>query len=119
MRRLDVFKAWFAFTNQVLLCLAAYRLLPDATRYAMGALKHSLHSCYFCYHLNTGAIEDEIAFFTARFGRIKAFADLMEQRRSYHRSFAFILRCAPAILRLHLRTARDNRFPMAVSRNST
>ena len=63
VRRLDVFKAWFAFTSQMLFCLAAYRLLPDATRYAIGTLKHSLHSCYFCYHENTTALDEEVAFF--------------------------------------------------------
>ena len=32
VRRLDIVKAWFALTDQVLLTLLAYALLPDATR---------------------------------------------------------------------------------------
>jgi hypothetical protein len=54
LRRLDVFKTLFGFTTGlILLSAAAFPVLPDATRYAMGALKHSQHSCYFCYHLKT------------------------------------------------------------------
>jgi hypothetical protein len=110
VRRLDVFKAWFAFTNQVLLCLAAYRLLPDATRYAMGILKHSLHSCYFCYHGKTTALDEEVAFFQQRLGESQTLKQLLDLRRQYHKSFGFVLRCLPTLLRLHLRTALDNSF---------
>ena len=68
VRRLDVFKAWFAFTSQILFCLAAYRLLPNSTRYAIGTLKHSLHSCYFCYHEKTAALDEEVGFYQQRLG---------------------------------------------------
>jgi hypothetical protein len=114
VRRLDVFKAWFAFTNQVLLSLAAYVLMPDATRYAMGALKRSLHSCYFCYHLRTTALDEEVAFFQQRLGESQTLKRLLDLRGQYHKSFGFVLRCLPALLRLHLRTALDNAFPLEV-----
>ena len=39
--------------------------------------------------------------------------ELLALRAGYHRSFGFVIRCLPALVRLHLRTARDNRFPLA------
>jgi predicted nucleotidyltransferase len=53
VRRLDVFKALFGFSSQVLLSAITFPVLPGATKYAMGALKHSVHSCFFCYHRRT------------------------------------------------------------------
>ena len=116
LRRLDVFKALFRLAGLVLLSAAAFPVLPDATKYAMGALKHSLHSCYFCYHLKTAPLNEEVEFFNSRLGRSKTLLDLLKQRQEYHRSFAFVLRCVPVLFRLHLRTALDNRFPRAVER---
>lgn len=110
LRRLDVFKAWFAFTSQMLFCLAAYRLLPHATRYAMGSLKHSLHSCYFCYHKKTNALDEEVAFFQQMLGGSQTLKELLDLRTQYRRSFGFVLRCLPTLLWLHLRTALDNSF---------
>jgi hypothetical protein len=37
-------------------------VLPDATKYAMGTLKHSLHRCFFCYHQRTATLEEEVAY---------------------------------------------------------
>lgn len=111
VRRRDVFKALFGFSNQVLLSAVTFPLLPDATKYAMGALKHSLHSCFFCYHQRTTTLEDEVAFFNRRFGASRTLVELLSLRRQYRRSFAFVIRCLPTLARLHLRTARDNRFP--------
>jgi hypothetical protein len=82
----------------------------------MGALKHSLHSCYFCYHLKTAPLNEEVEFFNSRLGRSKTLLDLLKQRRKYQRSFRFVLRCVPVLFRLHLQTALDNRFPRAVVR---
>ena len=82
----------------------------------MSALKHSLHSCYFCYHLKTDPLNEEVEFFNSRLGRSRTLLELLNQRRKYHRSFAFVLRCVPVLFRLHLRTAWDNRFPRAVVR---
>jgi predicted nucleotidyltransferase len=116
LRHLDVFKAFFRLTGLVLLSAVAFPMLPDATRYAMGALKHSLHSCYFCYHQKTASLDEEVAFFNSRLGRTRTLLELLNQRKDYHRSFAFVMRCVPTILRLHLRTAWDNRFPRRVTR---
>ncbi len=112
MRRRDVFKAWFALTNRVLLSLAAYAVLPQATRYAMVTLKHSLHSCYFCYHLRTTALDEEVTFFEQRLGGSQTLKQLLTLRGQYRKSFGFVLRCLPTMMRLHLRTALDNAFPL-------
>jgi predicted nucleotidyltransferase len=112
VRRLDVFKALFAFSSQVLLSAVTFPVQPDATKYAMGALKHSLHSCYFCYHRRTAALEVEVDFFCRRLGASRTLVDLLALRGQYRRSFAFVIGCLPALVRLHLRTARDNRFPL-------
>jgi hypothetical protein len=98
----------------IVLSATWFPVLPDATRYAMGALKHSLHSCYFCYHLKNAPLNEEVEFFNSRLGPSATLLELLNQRREYHRSFAFVLRCLPGLFRLHFRTARDNRFPRAV-----
>jgi len=116
VRRLDVFKAFFGFSGQVFLSAMTFPLLPDATKYAMGALKHSLHSCYFCYHGRTASLEEEVDFFRRRLGASQTLMDLLALRGEYRRSFAFVIGCLPALVRLHLRTARDNRFPLAAVR---
>jgi len=79
----------------------------------MGALKHSLHSCFFCYQQRTTTLEEEVAFFNRRLGASRTVVDLLSPRRQYRRSFAFVIRCLPTLARLHLRTARDNWFPRA------
>jgi hypothetical protein len=116
LRRLDVLKSLFRFTALVLMSIVAFPVLSDATRYAMSALKHSLHSCYFRYHIKTSRLDDEVVFFNAILGPDRTLLDLLNQRKKYRRSFAFVLRCVPTLYRLHLRTLRDNRFPRAVVR---
>jgi predicted nucleotidyltransferase len=113
VRRLDVFKALFGLSSQVLLSAMVFPVLPDATKYAMGALKHSLHSCFFCYQQRTTTLEDEVAFFSSRLGESRTLLQLLSLRREYRRSLAFVIRCLPTLARLHVRTARDNRFPRA------
>lgn len=115
VRRLDVLKAFFTFSNQVLLSAVAFPVLPDATKYASGALKHSLHSCFFCYHQRTAAVEEEVDFFERRMGPSQTLVDLLALRRESRRSFAFVIRCLPTIVRLHVRTAWDNPFPIESS----
>jgi predicted nucleotidyltransferase len=111
VRRLDVFKALFGLSGQVFLSAITFPVLPDATKYAMGAVKHSLHSCYFCYHGRTAVLDDEVAFFSRRLGASRIFTALLALRAEYHRSFGFVIGCLPALVRLHLHTARDNTFP--------
>ena len=42
-------RRFFAFWNQLLLISAAFLVIPEATKHAMGTLKRSLHSCYYRY----------------------------------------------------------------------
>jgi hypothetical protein len=79
----------------------------------MGALKHSLHSCFFCYQRRAGSLEEEVAFFNQRLGTNRMLRELLSLRQHDRRSFGFVIRCIPTIARLHLRTARDNRFSRA------
>ncbi|HEY1898052.1 MAG TPA: hypothetical protein VGG62_17365, partial [Terracidiphilus sp.] len=112
----DVFKALFRMTGLVLLSATAFPVLPDATIYAMSVLKHSLHSCYFCYHLRTAPLDEEVAFFNSPVGGSRTLPELLKLRQQYRRSFSFVLLSVPSLIRLYLRTARENRFPRAVAR---
>jgi predicted nucleotidyltransferase len=110
VRRFDVFKALFGFSCQVILSAEVFPVLPDATKYAMGALKHSLHSCFFCYQGRMADLEEEVAFFNRRLGGSRTLAELVSLRRQYHKSFGFVMRCLPTLVRLHIRTAWDSSF---------
>ena len=114
IRRFDVFKAFFGFSSQALLSAAVFPLLPGATRYAMGTLKRSVHNCYFCYHGRRASLEEEVNFFQRQLGPFSTLADLLALRGEYRRSFAFVIRCVPTLVRLHLRTVLDNRFPREI-----
>jgi hypothetical protein len=111
IRRLDVGKAFFGLFGQALFTAAWYPLLPDATKYAMDTLKRSVHNCYFCHHARPAPLAEEVAFLDVRDGPIPALARLLELRRAYRPSYGFVVGCLPALVRLHLRTARQVRFP--------
>jgi hypothetical protein len=113
IRRLDVFKAFFGLFNSALMIAVLFPVLAGATGYAMGTLKRSVHNCYFCYHSRRAPLEEEIDFFQRR-GRIPALGQLLTLRSEYQESFGFVLRCLPALVRLHYRTALDNRFPQTL-----
>jgi predicted nucleotidyltransferase len=107
VRRADVLKALFAFACQIVLSVAVFPVLSDATKFAMGALKHSVRSCYFCYHQCSAPLTEEIAFFNRRFGASRTLMDLLALRRQYRPSFWFVIRCFPTVVSLQVRTARD------------
>ena len=114
IRRLDVFKALHGLFCQALLAVVVFPVLPEATKYAMGVLKRSLHNCFFCYHDRRAPLEEEVNFFQQRLGPSRTLVQLLALRGEYRRSFAFVIRCLPILVRLHLRTAFDNRFPRAL-----
>jgi predicted nucleotidyltransferase len=118
VRRFDVFKALFGLSGQVLLCALVFPVLPAATKYAMGALKRSVHNCFFCYHTYAAPLEEEVAFFQRRARPSRTLAQLLDLRREYRPSFAFVVRCLPAMARLHVQTAFDNRFPREMPRHT-
>ena len=51
IRKLDIYKSLFNSLNVMTMCIIGYPFLPEATKYAMGAPKHTLHSCYYSHHL--------------------------------------------------------------------
>lgn len=114
IRRFDVLKAFHGLFAQVLLSVAVFPVLPNATKYAMGTLKRSVHNCFFCYHGRPAALEEEVGFFQRRIGPSRTLAQLLDLRRDYTQSFAFVVWCLPTLTWLHLRTALDNRFPREV-----
>jgi len=111
IRRFDVLKALFGLFGQALLSAATFPLLPEATKYAMGVLKRSIHNCFFCYELRRAPLEEEVSFFQRRLGADRTLRQLLALRRQYRRSFAFVVWCLPTLVRLHLRAAIDNLFP--------
>jgi predicted nucleotidyltransferase len=114
IRRLDVGKAFFGLFNQILFCAVVYPVLPGATKYAMDALKRSVHNCYFCSHGHSASLAEEVAYFEEQNGASRTLNQLLVLRREYRPSIAFVLACLPAIARLHLRTALGSRFPRDV-----
>ena len=113
IRRIDVAKAFFGLFNQVLFSATMYPFLPRATKYAMDALKRSVHNCYFCHHARTAPLATEIAFFEERYGPDQTLKRLLSLRQQYRPSYGFVLRCLGALARLHRRTALDLQFPRA------
>lgn len=113
IRSIDVGKAFFSFFNQLLFTAVGYPFTPGATKYAMEALKRSIHNCYYCYHLRPAQLAEEVAFFQQRIGPRVALEELLDLRTAYKPCFGFILRCIPTLVRLHMATARDNQFPKA------
>jgi hypothetical protein len=116
IRRFDVFKALFGLFPMALLCAAIFPLHPAITKYAMGVLKSSVHSCFFCYERRRASLEEEISFFERRLGSSRMLSDLLDLRREYRNSFQFVVCCIPTLMQLHLRTSIDNRFPREVQR---
>jgi predicted nucleotidyltransferase len=111
IRRFDVFKALFGPFQISLLCVAIFPLHPGITKVAMGVLKSSVHSCFFCYELRRASLEAEISFFERRLGSNRTLIQLLVLRREYRNSFKFVVCCIPTLVRLHLRTSIDNGFP--------
>lgn len=114
IRRLDVAKAFFGLFNTVLLSAAMFVILPQATKYAMDALKRSIHNCYFTHHGKPAPLSEEMAYFERRYGASAAFAELLSLRQEYRPSLRFIGRCVPELVKLHFRTAVDLTFPREV-----
>ena len=111
IRRFDVFKALFSLFPMAILCAVIFPLHPGMTKCAMGVLKSSIHSCFFCYELRRASLEEEISFFERRLGPNRALTRLLDLRREYRNSFTFVALCIPTLVWLHVRTSIDSRFP--------
>jgi hypothetical protein len=112
IRRVDVAKSFFGLFSQVLFSGASYALLPHATRYAMDALKRSVHNCYFCYERRAAPLEEEVKYLDRVQGPSGARARLLELRREYQPSFGFVLMTLMTITRQHAITAWRNSYPL-------
>ena len=88
------------------------------TKYAVGVLKSSVHSCFFCYELRRASLEEEISFFERRLGANRTLMQLLDLRREYRNSFTFVASSIPTLVRLHWRTSIDNRFPREAQRQT-
>jgi predicted nucleotidyltransferase len=113
IRRIDVLKAFHGLFGQLVLIATLYPMMPNATRYAMAALKRSVHNCFFCYQGHSAVLEQEVDFFQHRIGPNTTLQQLLDLRQQYAHSFRFVVHCLPLLIRLHWRTARDNSFPHA------
>lgn len=118
IRRLDIFKALVGLLPTALLSAAIFPFYPGMTKYAMGVLKSSVHSCFFCYELRRASLEEEVNFFERRLGSNRTLMQLLALRRNYRNSFTFVVGCIPTLVRLHWRTSVDNRFPREVHTHS-
>ncbi len=113
IRRFDVVKAFFGLFPMALLSAAIFPLHPGMTKYAMGVLKSSVHSCFFCYERRRAPLEEEIRFFERLLCPNRALGQLLVLRREYRNSFPFVVRCIPTLVRLHSRTFR--KLPLALT----
>ena len=93
IHRFDVFKSFFGLSCQATLYVEVFPLLPDATKYSMGTLKRSIHSCFYCYELRRAPLDEEVAYLQRRLGPNSTLNRLLDLRREYRSSFAFVLRC--------------------------
>ena len=113
----DILRAWFALTGQALLCVLAYPFTRDATKFAMGVVKRSVHNCYCCYHGAPAQLSTEAAFFARRRPSLEPpLRRLLALRRDYLPSPRFVAGAAWILAQLHLVTALDNQFPRVLGR---
>jgi predicted nucleotidyltransferase len=111
IRRVDVLKSFFGLFSQALFSAATYALLPHATRYAMDALKRSVHNCYFCYERRAAPLEEEVRYLDRVQGPSGARARLLHLRSQYAPSFGFVLTTLTAIILQHAITAWGISYP--------
>ena len=104
IRRIDIGIAWFGLVSQLVTSLAIYPLTTNATKFAMGALKRSIHNCYFVSQARPAPLAQEMEFFGAR----PVFTQLLALRQNYQPSLAFVFRALGAVSVLHARTWRNH-----------
>jgi len=107
------------YLNNTFNAIVAFPIFPNATKYAMETLKWSLHSCYFCYNLKAATVEEEVGFFVSILGEQLVFTELMLLRKEYKKSFGFVVRCFPMIIKLYNKTLREISFPTGINSNKS
>lgn len=98
-------------------CLA-YPFHPDATKFAMEALKWSLLTCYFCYKKKSSTIEDIIKFFQDHSFNDPLFQEMLSLREKYKKSFLFTVKSGRIVRRLHRMTIKENQFPIIITKHA-
>ena len=96
--------------------ILSFFIFRDATKMVMEVLKWSLHSCYFCYNLKAATVQEEVDFFISKLGEQRVFRELMTLRQDYKKSFSFVKRCFPIIIKLYVKTLKDITFPIVINR---
>ena len=107
IRRIDVFKASISFFSVLLMSATLYAVLPNSTKYAMGALKRSLHSCFYVCNGRSASLEEEVCYFRERLRKTQALDDLMARRSQYYPSLRFVIAAFPQIAHLQLHALRE------------
>jgi len=100
------------------LCTAAlvtYIFHPDATKYAMEAVKWSLQTCYFSYTLEPATTVKAIQYFHQKNYNNPLLKNLLDLRKNYSRSLRFILKSFKVVSDLHKKTLRENKFPKKIN----
>ena len=110
IRRLDVLKASMSFFGVLLMSATLYAVLPNSTKYAMGALKRSLHSCFYVCNGRSASLEEEVCYFRERLRYTLALDDLMARRSQYCPSLRFVIAAFPQIAHLQLYALREGTF---------
>jgi len=110
IRRLDVLKASMSFFGVLLMSAMLYAVLPNSTKYAMGALKRSLHSCFYVCNGRSASLEEEVCYFRERLRKTQALDDLMARRSQYSPSLRFVIAAFPQIVHLQLYALREGTF---------
>ncbi len=112
--RADVAKAMASSAPVLMLAVLGLPFTPSATKYAMAALKKSLHNCYFCYGQPPSTVFGKVRFFSERYPQLSGLNLLLDLREVYRPSARFTWWCIWALPYLHYRAARDNCFPIPV-----
>jgi hypothetical protein len=110
IRRLDVLKASMSFFSVLWMSATLYAVLPKSTKYTMGALKRSLHSCFYVCNGRSASLEEEVRYFQERLRKTQALDDLMTLRSQYSPSFRFVIAAFPQIMHLQLYALREGTF---------
>ncbi len=111
----DVLKSNIMNSFLSLAACFAYPFHPDATKFAMEALKWSLLTCYFCYEKKTSSIEDIIKYFQDHSFNDPLFEEMLSLREKYKKSFLFTAKSGRVMRCLHRMTIKENQFPIIIA----
>ena len=114
--RLQLIQGCAVYLDMNFNTMLGFLIFRDATKIAMEVLKWCLHSCYFCYNLKAATVQEEVNFFVSKLGERTVFTELISLRQGYKKSFGFVRRCFPMIIKLYTKTLRDITFPITIHR---